>query len=129
MTIVSFLFSHVASPVDRYMIGTVRNTSLGKREVKWFHTRSVSAPPGQGKGGTKSKPSLFDVDGHRLVWRGCLKNYQMNVSDNNGGGSTVTVLVIGSLPPLHRGYLLTLLKNNDPIAISITPESLDMKGR
>ncbi|KAL3810942.1 hypothetical protein ACHAXA_005358 [Cyclostephanos tholiformis] len=114
--------------VDRYMIGTVRNTSLGKREVKWFHTRSVSAPPGQGKGGTKSKPSLFDVDGHRLVWRGCLNNYQMNRYDNNGG-STVTVLVIGSLPPLQKGYILTLLKNNDPIAISITPESLDMKGR
>ena len=114
--------------VDRYMIGTVRNTPLNKREVKWFHTRSVSAPPGQGKGGTKATPSLFDVDGHRLVWRGCLNNFQMNGRDNTNG-STVTVLVIGTLPPLHRGYVLTLLKNNDPIAISLTPESLDIKGR
>lgn len=127
--------------VDRYMIGTVR-CSLNKREIKWFHTRSVSAPLGQGKGGTRSKPSLFDIDGHRLIWRGCLtnNNFQMmnnnntnnsnsNSNSNNNTRSSVTVLVMGSLPPLHRGYVLSLLKNNVPIAISITPESLDMKGR
>lgn len=122
------------------MIGTVR--SLNKRELKWFHTRSVSAPPGQGKGGTRSKPSLFDIDGHRLIWRGCLTNNNFQMMNNNNNNNTnnsninnnntrssVTVLVMGSLPPLHRGYVLSLLKNNVPIAISITPESLDMKGR
>jgi hypothetical protein len=120
------------------MIGTER--SLNKREVKWFHTRSVSAPSGQGKGGTRSKPSLFDIDGHRLIWRGCLtnNNFQMmansnktNASNGNNANtrSSVTVLVMGSLPPLHRGYVLSLLKNSVPVAISITPESLDMKGR
>jgi len=36
---------------------------------------------------------------------------------------------MGSIPPLHRGYVVALLKNNQPLAISITPESLDMKGR
>lgn len=114
------------------MVGTVRNASLNKREVKWFHTRSASAPVGQGRGGMMSEPSLFDIDGHRLVWRGCLNNYQMNARGNNIGStfnSTATVLIIGSIPPLHRGYVLSLLKNNEAISISITPESLDIKGR
>ena len=123
---------HPHSLVDRYMVGTVRNTSLNKREVKWFHTRSASAQVGQGRGGTMSEPSLFDVDGHRLVWRGCLNSYQMNARGNYTGStfsSTSTVLIIGSIPPLHRGYVLSLLKNNEAISISITPESLDIKGR
>lgn len=116
--------------VDRYMVGTVRNPSLNQREVKWFHTRSATAPSGQGKGGTIPKPSLFDIDGHRLVWRGCLNNYVMNdPARSAASNSTATVLIMGSIPPLHRGYVLSLLKNNDPISISITPESLDMKGR
>ena len=115
--------------VDRYMVGTVRNASLNQRELKWFHTRSKSAHPIQGKGGTISKPSLFDIDGHRIVWRGCLNT---TLQGNNNGASSnsfTTVLVMGSIPPLHRGYVLSLLKNNDPVSISITPESLDMKGR
>ena len=112
------------------MVGTVRNPSLNQREVKWFHTRSATAPSGQGKGGTIPKPSLFDIDGHRLVWRGCLNNYVMNdPARSAASNSTATVLIMGSIPPLHRGYVLSLLKNNDPISISITPESLDMKGR
>ena len=123
-------FSRILFLVDRYMVGTVRNVSLNKREVKWFHTRSASAPVGQGRGGTISKPSLFDIDGHRLVWRGYLNNYDMNVHDNNiRSPACSTVLVMGSIPPLNRGYVLSLLKNNDPISISITPESLDIKGR
>jgi hypothetical protein len=124
--------THLPSLVDRYMVGTVRTVSLNKREVKWFHTRSASAPTGRGRGGTMAVPSLFDIDGHRLVWRGCLNNYQMNSRGNNIGAafnSNTTVLIMGSIPPLHRGYVLCLLKNNDPISISITPESLDMKGR
>ena len=109
------------------MMRTLRNPSLNQREIKWFHTRSAMAPSGQGRGGTMASPSLFDIDGHRLVWRGCLSNAPM--SGNNNVSSTTTVLIMGSVPPLHRGYVLSLLKNNDPIAISITPESLDMKGR
>ena len=114
------------------MVGTVRNASLNQRELKWFHTRSASAPSGQGKGGTLSKPSLFDIDGHRLVWRGMPNSFQVNDPGNNDRTSTTstsTVLIMGSIPPLHRGYVLSLLKNNEPVAISITPESLDMKGR
>ena len=127
----AFLHHVCASSVDRYMVGTVRNASLNQREVKWFHTRSASAPTGQGKGGTHSKPSLFDIDGHRLVWRGCLNNSNNFLSMNGGGNNdrSTTVLIVGSIPPLHRGYVVSLLKNNDPISISITPESLDMKGR
>ncbi|KAL7542051.1 hypothetical protein ACHAXR_012353 [Thalassiosira sp. AJA248-18] len=117
--------------VDRYMVGTVRNASINQREVKWFHTRSASAPSGQGKGGTPSKPSLFEIDGHRLVWRGCRNNFHLNDNGNDrpSTNTAVTVLIMGSIPPLHRGYVLSLLKNGDPIAISITPESLDIKGR
>ena len=114
------------------MVGTVRNSSLNQRELKWFHTRSSSAPSGQGKGGTLSKPSLFDIDGHRLVYRGCLNSLHFNGQSNNdrtSNNSASTVLIMGSIPPLHRGYVLSLLKNNEPVAISITPESLDMKGR
>ncbi|KAL7545054.1 hypothetical protein ACHAWF_008419 [Thalassiosira exigua] len=108
--------------VDRYMVGTARNPALDRREVKWFHTRSASAPSGQGRGGARAKPSLFDVDGHRLVWRGCLNR-------GDSGSGSATVLVMGSIPPLHSTYVLGLLKNGESIAISITPESLDMKGR
>jgi len=125
--------------VDRYMVGTVRNPSINQREVKWFHTRSASAPFGRGKGGALAKPSLFDIDGHRLVWRGCLNNnvnnnfHNLNEhgsgENNSNGRLPATVLIMGSIPPLHRGYVVSLLKNNDPISISITPESLDMKGR
>lgn len=110
----------------------MRNVSLNKREIKWYHTRSTSAPPGQGRGGTISNPSLFDIDGHRLVWRGCLNNYHMNARGNNIGStfnSNSTLLIVGSIPPLHRGYVLSLLKNDEALSISITPESLDMKGR
>ncbi|KAL9186690.1 hypothetical protein ACHAXT_005928 [Thalassiosira profunda] len=114
--------------VDRYNLGTVRNASLNQREIKWFHTRSASAPPSQGRGGTSTKPSLFDVDGHRLIWRGIL-NYCLNGSNNRPASSTSTVLVVGSIPPLHRGYVLGLLKNGEPVSISITPESMDEKGR
>jgi len=35
--------------IDRYMLGTVRNPPQNQREIKWFHTRSASAPTGQGK--------------------------------------------------------------------------------
>ena len=112
------------------MVGTVRNAALNQREVKWFHTRSASAPAGQGRGGTIAKPSLFDIDGHRLVWRGCVSyNFHANDRSPAGGSTAATVLIVGSIPPLHRGYVVALLKNNDPISISITPESLDMKGR
>ena len=109
--------------VDRYMVGTIRNTSLDQREIKWFHTRSASAPSGQGKGGTLAKKSLFDIDGHRIVWRGVQNDRRPSIK------SATTVLIIGSIPPLHRGYVVGLLKNNEPISISVTPESLDMKGR
>lgn len=108
-------------------MGTVRNPSLDQREVKWFHTRSSTAPVGRFRGGTISKPSLFDIDGHRLVWRGCLNNN--GVSSDSTNSNTATVLIMGSIPPLHRGYVLCLVKNNDLVSISITPESLDMKGR
>ena len=91
--------------IDRYMVGTVRIEN--RREIKWWHTRSASSPSG-----------LFDIDGHKLVWRKTQNNTQNDV-----------VLIMGSIPPLHRGYVVSLLKNNDPISISITPESLDMKGR
>ena len=108
--------------VDRYMLRTVKSSGANpQREIKWFHTRSATSPRGSGKGGTSLEPSLFDVDGHRLVWRGsCSYTNTDPIS---------TVLIMGSIPPLHRGYVLALLKNNQPLAISITPESLDMKGR
>ena len=116
------------------MVGTVKSASLNEREVKWFHTASLST--GRGKGGTLSKPSLFDIDGHRLVWRGSLNNHYFG---NDGTvppvavaaniSNKATVLIMGSIPPLHNGYVLSLLKNNEPVSISITPESLDMKGR
>ena len=119
------------------MVGTVRNASLNEREVKWFHTTSLST--GRGKGGTISKPSLFDIDGHRLVWRGCLNNKYNHFGGSGGisptaaaaaaANTSATVLIMGSIPPLHNGYVLSLLKNNDPVSISITPESLDIKGR
>lgn len=108
--------------VDRYMLRTVRSDGPNpQREIRWYHTRSATSPFPRGKGGTSLEPSLFDVDGHRLVWRGsCSYTHNNPVS---------TVLIMGSIPPLHRGYVVALLKNNQPLAISITPESLDMKGR
>ena len=108
--------------VDRYMLRTVRGDGPNPdRQIRWYHTRLATSPRGRGKGGTSSEPSLFDVDGHRLVWRGsCSYTHNNHVS---------TVLIMGSIPPLHRGYVVALLKNNQPLAISITPESLDMKGR
>ncbi|KAL3804146.1 hypothetical protein HJC23_013665 [Cyclotella cryptica] len=119
--------------VDRYMVGTVRSES-SEREIKWFHTPNASAPRSRGKGGTLTQPSLFDVDGHRLVWRGyldrvSLRFFSQELPSPASQSSTSTVLVIGSIPPLHRGYILGLMKNNELIALSITPESLDMKGR
>jgi len=117
--------------VDRYMIGTVRAADQ-HREIKWYHTRSSVSRSG-GIGGTASQPSLFDIDGYRLVWRGCINQFPTNQNQHNGtntaASSITTVLIIGSIPPLHRGYTLAILKNNEPFAISITPESLDMKGR
>ena len=108
--------------VDRYMLRTVKSDGANpQREIKWFHTKSATSPRGRGKGGTSLEPSLFDVDGHRLVWRGsCSYTATDPIS---------TVLIMGSIPPLHRGYVVALLKNNQPLCISITPESLDMKGR
>jgi len=110
--------------VDRYMLRTVRSDGPNpQRVIRWYHTRSATSPRGRGKGGTSLEPSLFDVDEHRLVWRGsCCSSYTHN-------NPVSTVLIMGSIPPLHRGYVVALLKNNQPLAISITPESLDMKGR
>jgi hypothetical protein len=109
--------------VDRYMLRTVKSDGANpQREIKWFHTKSATSPRGRGKGGTALDPSLFDVDGHRLVWRGSLSSCATT-------DPISTVLIMGSIPPLHRGYVVALLKNNQPLAISITPESLDMKGR
>lgn len=115
--------------VDRYMVGTVKANT--ERELKWFHTPNASGPRSRGKGGTISQPSLFDVDGHRLVWRGCLEGMaQFNREPSSPSRSnTTSVLVIGAIPPLHRGYILGLMKNNELVALSITPESLDAKGR
>jgi hypothetical protein len=113
--------------VDRYMLRTVRSDGPNpQRQIRWYHTRSATSPRGRGKGGTSLEPSLFDVDGHRLVWRGSC-SYTHTSSNNTN--TTSTVLIMGSIPPLHRGYVVALLKNNQPLAISITPESLDMKGR
>jgi hypothetical protein len=111
--------------VDRYMVGTVKTDNNAEREIKWFHTPNASAPRGRGKGGTLTQPSLFDVDGHRLVWRGCNRDVPSSASHNQ----STAVLVIGAIPPLHSGYILGLMKNNEPVALSITPESLDIKGR
>ena len=124
------LLDDEAMEVDRYMVGTIKSVNA-EREIKWFHTPNASAPKSQGKGGTAKQPSLFDVDGHRLVWRGYhdfssgLMNTRLTASQNE----STSVLVIGAIPPLHRGYILGLMKNNEPVALSITPESLDMKGR
>lgn len=107
---------------DRYMVRTIK-TEHSAREIKWFHTRNTSASRSSWKGGTPKQPSLFDVDGHRLVWRGRLPTEVQSPSQ------TTAVLVIGAIPPLRRGYILGLMKNNEPVALSITPESLDMKGR
>eukprot|EP00986_Skeletonema_menzelii_P001413 scaffold376_cov137-Skeletonema_menzelii.AAC.10 len=119
--------------VDRYMLRTVRTDGPNpQRQIRWYHTRSATSPRGRGKGGTSLEPSLFDVDGHRLVWRGSCCSYTHTTttsSSNNNSNTTSTVLIMGSIPPLHRGYVVALLKNNQPLAISITPESLDMKGR
>lgn len=146
--------------VDRYMVGTVKSESA-EREIKWFHTPNASAPRSRGRGGTLTQPSLFDVDGHRLVWRGCIDRFSSRVfsqeiSSPASQNSTTAVLVMGSIPPLHRGCkfrsksflsffvcphdspafvlqlspdILGLMKNNELIALSITPESLDVKGR
>ncbi len=115
--------------VDRYMLRTVRSDGPNnpQRQIRWYHTRSATSPRGRGRGGTSLEPSLFDVDGHRLVWRGSCSFAHNTV--NNNPTTTSTVLIMGSIPPLHRGYVVALLKNNQPLAISITPESLDMKGR
>lgn len=116
-----------AMEVDRYMIGTTRAEDQ-RREIKWYHTRT-SSETSCGIGGTPSQPSLFDVDGHRLVWRGFSVNEYQQQGASSVVNSSVTVLIIGSIPPLHRGYVLGILKNDEPLAISITPESLDTKGR
>eukprot|EP00984_Skeletonema_dohrnii_P021258 scaffold10568_cov140-Skeletonema_dohrnii-CCMP3373.AAC.6 len=116
--------------VDRYMLRTVRSDGPNpQRQIRWYHTRSATSPRGRGKGGTSLEPSLFDVDGHRLVWRGSCSYTHHNNINNHNNNPTSTVLIMGSIPPLHRGYVVALLKNNQPLAISITPESLDMKGR
>lgn len=126
------LLDDEAMEVDRYMVGTIK-TDNADREIKWFHTPNASAPRSRGKGGTANQPSLFDVDGHRLVWRGChqFSSEPLNLETRLAASQndSTSVLVIGAIPPLHRGYILGLMKNNEPVALSITPESLDMKGR
>ena len=56
-------------------------------------------------------------------------NAQSAGSPSAMNNTTSTVLIVGSIPPLHRGYVVGLLKNNEAISLSVTPESLDMKGR
>lgn len=110
------------------MVGTIK-TDNSERQIKWFHTPNASAPRGRGRGGTLNQPSLFDVDGHKLIFRGYLDRSFSGLTNQETQNNATDVLIVGAIPPLRSGYMLGLMKNNKPIALSITPESLDMKGR
>ena len=64
-----------------------------------------------------------------------INNNFHNVNEHGGEENNddvrfpIIVLLVGSIPPLYCGYIVSLLKNNGPISILIKPESLDTKGR